>query len=198
MSEWLIENKEWIFSGIGVAILSIVVSLILRIIKSTKESSKGNYNITQVHGSSNVNINVNSSEIGSLINKSTNENSFEKVVATIEAPKTGQVLDRKIFCSGTIDNYSLTTKIWLIVEVDGLFWPKQAMIDIDKEGYWNAKIYEGGSPEEFSIAIITVTNEMNTKIEQWLERCSHTGDYPGLTYTNGIRKICSADNLKLK
>ena len=43
MIEWIIENKEWIFSGIGVFILTIVLSLIRR--ASSKNKSNRTINM---------------------------------------------------------------------------------------------------------------------------------------------------------
>jgi hypothetical protein len=40
MIDWLITNKEWVFSGIGILILSGVTKLIVYIIKRSNTSAK--------------------------------------------------------------------------------------------------------------------------------------------------------------
>jgi len=39
--EWLIENKEWVFSGIGVFALTLIVTVLRRKGNSYKQSQKG-------------------------------------------------------------------------------------------------------------------------------------------------------------
>jgi len=47
--EWIMNNKEWIFSGIGVAIISLIIGLFLKK-KSTKMKQKS--------GDSSINIQI--------------------------------------------------------------------------------------------------------------------------------------------
>lgn len=35
--EWIVDNKEWIFSGIGIVVLSIVANALLRVFYKGKE-----------------------------------------------------------------------------------------------------------------------------------------------------------------
>jgi hypothetical protein len=48
--EWIINNKEWIFSGAGVAIISLIIGLLLKN-KSTKMKQKS--------GKDSINIQIN-------------------------------------------------------------------------------------------------------------------------------------------
>ncbi len=52
MLEWIIENKEWLFSGIGVVILTGIIGWIFR--KRSKETSS--YSVHQVHSGSGDNV----------------------------------------------------------------------------------------------------------------------------------------------
>lgn len=54
MIDWLIKNKEWFFSGLGVTIISIVVGLIFRE-KSSLSQKSGNNSINYQAGES-INI----------------------------------------------------------------------------------------------------------------------------------------------
>ncbi|MGZ2369499.1 hypothetical protein ACXR6G_06910 [Ancylomarina sp. YFZ004] len=47
---YILENKEWIFSGIGVLIISLVISLILYFSKKKKQNkTKGNIRMRNVN-----------------------------------------------------------------------------------------------------------------------------------------------------
>ena len=48
--EWIINNKEWIFSGIGVAVVSLIIGLFLKQkpIQSTKMEQKSGNNSTNI------------------------------------------------------------------------------------------------------------------------------------------------------
>ena len=58
--DWIIENKEWIFSGIGVFVFGIIGTFIFRRMKASKitqtQSSGTNSNNYQSAGDINVNI----------------------------------------------------------------------------------------------------------------------------------------------
>lgn len=47
--EWLYQNKEWLFSGIGLAVLSAIVGLLFK-----GKNRKGNQNINTGDGSVNM------------------------------------------------------------------------------------------------------------------------------------------------
>ena len=56
---WIISNAEWIFSGIGVSILGIILGFF---IKKNKENKTQNItsgkNSTNIQGGKNVNVNI--------------------------------------------------------------------------------------------------------------------------------------------
>jgi len=56
--EWIIQNKEWLFSGIGVLVISTILGTIIRI----KSGEKTHQNIQSGNNSNNVqagkNVNV--------------------------------------------------------------------------------------------------------------------------------------------
>lgn len=56
--KWLIENKEWIFSGVGIAIIGLVVNLIKnKKSKKSIEQKAGNSSIQVNNSNGNVVIN---------------------------------------------------------------------------------------------------------------------------------------------
>lgn len=53
---WLNSNKEWIFSGIGVAIISIVIHLLFKRYQSKKQIQKSGNNSINIQVGDNLNI----------------------------------------------------------------------------------------------------------------------------------------------
>ncbi|MDR0332637.1 MAG: hypothetical protein LBI15_04160 [Dysgonamonadaceae bacterium] len=49
--EWIINNKEWIFSGIGVAVISLIIALLAR-----RKSKKTTFKQTNLFGSKGTQI----------------------------------------------------------------------------------------------------------------------------------------------
>lgn len=58
--EWIIENKEWLFSGIGVTILVAIAGLFIRNKRDGKnvQTIKSGDNSTNIQGGEKVNINI--------------------------------------------------------------------------------------------------------------------------------------------
>lgn len=54
--QWVIENKEWVFSGIGVFALSLVVTFILNRKKSTSQIQKSGKNSKNYQAAGDINI----------------------------------------------------------------------------------------------------------------------------------------------
>ena len=43
---YILENKEWIFSGVGVLVLSLIISIVLWVLNKRKKNTK-NYSIEE-------------------------------------------------------------------------------------------------------------------------------------------------------
>ncbi|PWX59631.1 hypothetical protein CYK85_13865 [Clostridium perfringens] len=58
--EWIIENKEWLFSGIGVTILVAIAGLFVRNKRDGKnvQTIKSGDNSTNIQSGEKVNINI--------------------------------------------------------------------------------------------------------------------------------------------
>ncbi|EIF6157023.1 hypothetical protein NML04_01945 [Clostridium perfringens] len=58
--EWIIENKEWLFSGIGVTILVAIAGLFIRNKRDGKnvQTIKSGDNSTNIQSGEKVNINI--------------------------------------------------------------------------------------------------------------------------------------------
>lgn len=56
--EWMIQNKEWIFSGIGGLLISLVVGLFAKRNKSSKQTQISGSNSTNYQSGRDINIGV--------------------------------------------------------------------------------------------------------------------------------------------
>lgn len=54
--EWIVENKDWIFSGIGVFIVSLIVGLFAKRYKSSKQIQMSGSNSTNYQSGRDINI----------------------------------------------------------------------------------------------------------------------------------------------
>jgi len=61
---WIIENKEWVFSGIGVLIVSVIIGFFVqsRFGKKIAQKQKDGRNSTNIQVGGNINISHNSRE----------------------------------------------------------------------------------------------------------------------------------------
>lgn len=57
--QWIIENKEWVFSGAGVFALSLLVALFFKNRNSTKQTQKSGKNSTNYQSGGDINIGTN-------------------------------------------------------------------------------------------------------------------------------------------
>ena len=53
---WIIENKDWIFSGVGVSIISLVVGLFAKNNIALKQTQKSGRNSTNYQSGRDINI----------------------------------------------------------------------------------------------------------------------------------------------
>lgn len=56
--EWIIENKDWIFSGIGVLLISLVAGLFAKRHKSSKQTQMSGSNSTNYQSGRDINIGI--------------------------------------------------------------------------------------------------------------------------------------------
>ncbi len=62
MLDWLIQNKEWVFGGVGVAIITGVVGFLKRSSTGVNQSQHSGSNSTNVQSGRDVNLNKGSSK----------------------------------------------------------------------------------------------------------------------------------------
>lgn len=54
--QWILNNKEWLFSGIGVLVLSAIMGLIFRKKSASKQIQKSGNNSTNYQAAGNITI----------------------------------------------------------------------------------------------------------------------------------------------
>ncbi len=97
----------------------------------------------------------------------------------INVPKNNAAVSRHFQAEGTVDHLLAGQHLFLMVEIDGLMWPKgEAQM---KNTAWTCEVHEGGSPPDgrFVLSLFLVSGTGYDDINAWLERGKMTNDYPG-------------------
>jgi len=113
----------------------------------------------------------------------------------ISHPRNRALVPRLFQAEGSIDSVPAGQHLLLVVEVNGLKWPKGEVVV--KNTSWDAFVFEGGTPPngDFTLSLYAVSSEGYDEISAWLERGKAAGDYPGLSHIkDGIR----LDSIKLR
>ena len=123
---------------------------------------------------------------------------LDSAVGRITRPRKGQAVPRKIDCSGTLHNLPDLAHGWLVVEVDGEFWPKEGELLPDTAGKWKARVFEDGTSNHVSLSLFVVTDKADRTIHNWLECGRKRDSYPGLTATEGMRRLDRVEGLVIQ
>lgn len=54
--QWMIDNKEWLFSGVGVFAITVIISIITSKKRTIKQTQKSGSNSTNYQSSGDINI----------------------------------------------------------------------------------------------------------------------------------------------
>ena len=109
----------------------------------------------------------------------------------INRPKNRSSVARLFQVTGTIDNLAARQHLFLVVQVDGLLWPK---VEVRVDGTsWTAEVHEAGTPSDgrFSLSLYLVGRKGHDEITDWLDGGESTGDYPGLRRIEDSTKLHS-------
>jgi hypothetical protein len=98
----------------------------------------------------------------------------------INLPEDNAMVSRNILAEGTAADLPAGRYLFLVVEVDGLMWPK-CEVEV-KNLTWTCEVCEGGNPPggRFGLSLFMVGDRGYADINAWLERGKMTGDYPGI------------------
>lgn len=56
MLDWIVKNVEWVFSGIGVLVISVIGGMVFKKEKNANQNISSGDNSTNIQGSKNVNV----------------------------------------------------------------------------------------------------------------------------------------------
>ena len=106
----------------------------------------------------------------------------------INVPTNNATVSRHFQAEGTVEHLPAGQHLFLVVEIDGLLWPK-GEVQL-KNTAWTCEVHEGGSPPDgrFALSLFLVSGKDYDDINSWLERGKLTDDYPGFeNIKNGER-----------
>lgn len=91
--------------------------------------------------------------------------SIENVDGDIVEPGRGEAFDTAgIQCSGTVSGPVPGVHLWLFSEVDGQLYPHRGEVKV-KDGKWRHRIWEGGTSEDFRLALYALGTRAHFYIE---------------------------------
>jgi hypothetical protein len=115
----------------------------------------------------------------------------------IDTPTPGQIVGRKIDCSGSATNLGPGLHLWLATEVHGLLWPKGSEVHVDSDGRWSKTIFEDGAIKEFSLSLFVANAEAHNSIIKWLQAGQQAHKYEELSGVIGTDRLDRVDDLSL-
>ncbi len=135
---------------------------------------------------------------GSAASSPTVEASLDRVKGGIDKPIQNQVVARTCRCSGWAREVGPGIYLWLAVEVNGLIWPKEGEIHLDRNKRWETTIFEDGATDQFSLSLLAANEDAHNQILDWFQTGFGTGAYAELRRIAGTRRIDRVDGLRLE
>ena len=118
-------------------------------------------------------------------------------------PRANSTVKPEIRCRGNVTGLGAGMYLRLVLEVDGLHWPKE-QVQPNPDWSWEATVFEDGrpinvdhSPKQFAISLFALAPSAERKIDRWHKRGRASNHYPGLQGIPGGRRICRVSGLKL-
>ncbi len=108
-----------------------------------------------------------------------------KYKGRILSPRNRGLVQRHFRAEGTVESLPEDQHLLLVIQVDGLMWPK-GKVQVN-DGTWWGQVHEGGTPPDgrFLLSLYLVTDRGYAEIISWLERGKETSHYPGLRKIRG-------------
>ena len=123
--------------------------------------------------------------------------SVDSVKGEITSPKPFTSVPRAFQAAGWAHDVGPNVHLWLAVEVNGLYWPKEGQILPDELGAWMAPVFEDGATQLFRLSFLAADHRANKKINAWLDSGKRSGRYTELTSIPGTRRVWAVDGLRL-
>lgn len=116
-----------------------------------------------------------------------------KTEARILSPKDGSEVGKEQVFSvkARVTNVPKGHKVYTCTEINGLFWPKDALTQFRPDEEWVASFVEGGGSPEFRLTLILVPPEGLKVLAKWFDTGAAKGDFPGLR----LEQITGAERL---
>jgi hypothetical protein len=119
------------------------------------------------------------------------------IQACFTRPTEGNRVSPTIVCEGQVQPKPNFGELWLTIKIGDMMWLKPPTVNPNTNGSWSATIYEGGSPEIFSVVLWFFPTGLDASLRDWLKRGQQTGDYPPLYSMPGGKRLTAVDELRL-
>jgi hypothetical protein len=124
--------------------------------------------------------------------------SVDSAKGKITSPEGSALVPRAIPSAGSASDVGSNVHLWLVIEVNGLFWPKEGEIFPDDADCWTAPVFEDGATELFSLSLFAADRNAHKQIVAWLKSGKRTGMYRELSsLPGGMRRVDRVDGLRL-
>lgn len=114
----------------------------------------------------------------------------------IDSPAANQPIGSTIQCTGSARDLDTGLHLWLAVEAGGFVWFKENEIYVDRNGRWEAMVYEDGATQEFAISLFVANDDAHQQILDWFQTGIGTGQYPELRRVAGTQRLDRVDGLR--
>jgi hypothetical protein len=115
----------------------------------------------------------------------------------IVSPKSRQIVERTIECTGSVKDIPAGAHLWLTVDERQFIWPKEGEIIPNKQGDWKGRIFEDGDAGEFSISLFMADSFGDQFIRNWLTVGKQT-EYTPLRGIPGTTRITRIEGLRIE
>ncbi len=121
---------------------------------------------------------------------------FRDATGQINYPSPGATLNTSFNAYGTAQNVGKSVHLWLLVEINGRYWPKESRVVVDTNSVWHTQVFEDGTPERFELSLWAANQQANQQLIAWLEAGSETGNFPEFKLLPGMKRLSRVDGLR--
>lgn len=120
--------------------------------------------------------------------------------ADIESPKSGDLVNTAIDCSGSATGIPPSMHLWLVVEEEKrkFIWPKAGEVMVNEQGKWKHRIFEQGHAQRVSVSLFMADPAAHEIIRSWLENGQLNGHYSFLKGIQGTTRMAIVTELQIK
>lgn len=197
MIEWILENKVWFLSGLGTAVVSLIITAFKRNNDDNKITTRdGDVSTIKAVSATKggiINIHVNSSKKEEVVAKSIFPSLVEAVIATQESlkviinyPKNGERKPHCVAMHGEVYNLLPSYELWIVKEPhQGNYHPDSGPININGNkwignAFIGHKSINSDTNQSFKIHIVAGTNKMGRYFQEYIHKAHSTEQWTGL------------------